>query len=92
MEEEIISSETQEGREALEEESSEIYAESEEVEYVAFSPQELEMFILRSETWDRLVKGEITFEDAKKIIDAIIQQPQMQVETTKKRGRRKRKE
>ncbi|MEL9940083.1 MAG: hypothetical protein QW632_01205 [Ignisphaera sp.] len=91
MEEEIVSSETQEERESVEEESSEIYSEGEEVEYVAFSPQELEIFILRSETWDKLARGEIALEDAKKIIDEIMQQSQTQVEATKRRGRRKRK-
>lgn len=91
MEEEIVSSEAQEERESVEEESSEIYSEGEEVEYVAFSPQELEMFILRSETWDKLARGEIAFGDAKKIIDEIMQQSQTQVEVTKRRGRRKRK-
>ncbi|MDK6027968.1 hypothetical protein QPL79_01125 [Ignisphaera sp. 4213-co] len=89
MEEEIQSSEIQEGEEVQAEEEKEVYAEGEEMEYVAFSPQELELFILRSETWDKLVKGEIPISEARKMLESFVQSP-IQVEATPKRGKRKR--
>ena len=87
MEEELseISVQEEKSQEVESEESSEIYGE--ETEYVAFSPQELELFILRSETWDKLVKGEIRLEEAKSILEKSSIQ---QIATTESKGRRKR--
>ena len=86
MEEELseISVQEEKGQEGESEESSEIYGE--ETEYVAFSPQELELFILRSETWDKLAKGEIRLEEAKSILE---KPPIQQVVVTESRGKRK---
>lgn len=43
--------------------------EVEEVELLELTPLELEFFLTRSDIWDRLVRGEIGVEEAKKMLD-----------------------
>ena len=75
------------------EEVSETYEEGkEELEYIPFSPLELELFISRSEIWDKLVKGELGIDEAKKMIEELTSkslEPVAQAKSSKKRRRQK---
>jgi hypothetical protein len=72
------------------EEISEAYYEEAEVEYIAFSPHELEQFLIRSETWDKITKGEISLDEAKSILEAPLRiASRKKVELSKGRKRRK---
>jgi hypothetical protein len=67
-EEETSESLAQEEKQTVEE-ISEAYYEEAEAEYITFSPQELEQFLIRSETWDKIAKGEISLDEAKSILE-----------------------
>uniref|UniRef100_A0A7J2U190 RNA polymerase Rpo13 subunit HTH domain-containing protein n=1 Tax=Ignisphaera aggregans TaxID=334771 RepID=A0A7J2U190_9CREN len=87
-EEEVSESLAQEEKQAMEE-VSESYYEETEVEYIAFSPQELEQFLTRSETWDRIAKGEISLNEAKSILESQ-QKSAGQRKATPSRGKKRR--
>jgi hypothetical protein len=65
--------------------------EVEEVELLELSPLELEFFLTRSDIWDKLVRNEISIDDAKKLIDTLYTNlvSLSKASTPIKRGRRK---
>jgi hypothetical protein len=75
------------------EEVSETYEEDkEELEYVPFSPLELELFISRSEIWDKLVKGELGINEAKKMIEELMLKPLEPVMQARKGSKKRRRQ
>lgn len=63
------------------------YLAEEEEESLDFSPTDIELFLQRSEIWDKLALNEISIEEATRILDSI-QRPITSIEHPKRRGRR----
>ncbi len=73
--------------EVQEEPSESEYLAEEEEESLDISPTDIELFLQRSEIWDKLVLNEISVEDAARILDSL-QRPAIPVEHSGRRGRR----
>jgi len=88
MNEEEVGSTTEESiSEAQESYSEPEYLAEEEEESVDLSPTDIELFLQRSEIWDKLVLNEISIEDAARILSSI-QKPITQIESPRRRGRK----
>jgi len=88
MNEEEIGPTTEESISETQETPSEPeYLAEEEEESVEFSPSDIELFLQRSEIWDKLVLNAMSIEEAMQILSSI-QKPITQSESPRKRGRR----
>jgi len=88
MNEEEVGPTIEEGvSEAQESYSEAEYLAEEEEESVDLSPTDIELFLQRSEIWDKLVLNEISIEDAIRILSSI-QKPITQIEPSRRRGRK----
>ncbi len=67
-----IESGISEGEETTESSASDEYFEEEIIETKELNPAELEIFIKRSELWDKLAGGEMSIEQAKEVIAQIV--------------------
>ncbi len=89
MNEEEIGPTTEESISETQESYSESeYLAEEEEESLDLSPSDIELFLQRSEIWDKLILNEISIEDAAKILISSIQKSITQIEHPRRRGRK----